>query len=444
MGNKQIILVTCMTLGVWLPASGEPIPGKPATAAAERHPQRDTLVTREAGGTPAVGEPLSLRRAIQLALNHNPRLRAAGWKLQRAEARKQQARMLPNPAVEIEVENIGNTDETSGFDAAETTLALAQEIELGGKRAGRTRVAEVERELVEWDSDCLRADVVLNTTRAFTNLLASQERVRLLTESCELAERIVATVSERVNSGKVSPLQLTKAEVALASRNVQRRRAVIDLHAGRVRLAAMWGSLEPGFENVVGEWDALAPVPPCAEFLSKIESNPDVARWRSETELRQGALRSERAERIPNVTLSAGVTHLEEDGDQVFKFALGVPLPLFDRNQGRICEAQANLSKAQDERRAVSVETKADLIASHQVLIGSYEEALSLKEDVLPAAQEAFEAAQVGYETGKFGYLDVLDAQQTLSEVSMQYVDALAAYHLALAKTKRLAGEEPQ
>jgi cobalt-zinc-cadmium efflux system outer membrane protein len=90
------------------------------------------------------------------------------------------------------------------------------------------------------------------------------------------------------------------------------------------------------------------------------------------------------------------------------------------------------------------VETKAALIASYQVLIGSHAEALSLKEDVLPAARKVFEAAHVGYETGKFGYLDVLDAQQTLFEVSMQYVDALGAYHTALAGAKRLAGWELQ
>jgi len=167
MGNKQLILVACTILGAWLPSNGEPVPGRPGATVTERHPQRDTLVTRGAGGTPAVGESLSLRSAIHLALNHNPRLRTTGWELQRAEARRQQARLLPNPEVEIEAENIGAADGASGFDAAETTLALA-------------------------------------------------------------------------------------------SRDVQRRRAVIDLHAGRVRLAAMWGSLEPRFESVVGEWDALS------------------------------------------------------------------------------------------------------------------------------------------------------------------------------------------
>ena len=444
MGTKQIVLVTCMTLGAWLPSRAEPAPEGLGPTTSGRGRKQDTLVTREAGGTPAVGESLSLRSAIQLALNHNPGLQATGWELQRAEARKQQARLLPNPEVEIEVENIATTDGTSGFDAAETTLALAQEIELGGKRAGRTRVAKAELELVEWDRARLRADVVLNTTRAFTNVLASQERVRLLAESCELAERIVAAVSERVNSGKVSPLELTKAKVALASRNVQRRRAVSDLHATRVTLAAMWGSLEPAFEDVVGEWDALPRVPPCAEFLSRIGNNPDVARWRSEAELRRAIVGAETAERTPNITLSAGVTHLGESGDQVLKFALAVPLPFSDRNQGRIREAQAGLSKALEEQRAVSVKTEAVLIASHRALTGSYEEALSLKEDVLPAAQEAFEAAQVGYEMGKFGYLDVLDAQQTLFELRMQDVDALAAYHLALAEARRLVGEELQ
>jgi hypothetical protein len=138
MGSKQTILVACATLGPWSPSDGEPPPGKHPAMAVERRLRGDAQLVGGAGGQPTAGGSLSQQRAIQLALKHNPRIRAAGWDMQRVEARKQLAGLLPTPAVEIEVGNIGPTDGVSGFGAAETTLALAQEIELGVFRQPRS------------------------------------------------------------------------------------------------------------------------------------------------------------------------------------------------------------------------------------------------------------------------------------------------------------------
>ena len=67
-------------------------------------------------------------------------------------------------------------------------------------------------------------------------------------------------------------------------------------------------------------------------------------------------------------------------------------------------------------------------------------EARSLADETLPAARQAFEAAQIGYEAGKFGFLEVLDAQRTLFEVTQQYTDALTDYHQARIEVERLTG----
>jgi outer membrane protein, heavy metal efflux system len=60
---------------------------------------------------------------------------------------------------------------------------------------------------------------------------------------------------------------------------------------------------------------------------------------------------------------------------------------------------------------------------------------------VLPGAQRAFDAASEGYRQGKFGFLEVLDAQRTLFEARGRYLEALAAYHKAVAEVERLIGE---
>ena len=94
---------------------------------------------------------LTLRQALALALLRNPELASAAWEVRAGEARTLQAGLLPNPEVGVEVENFAGSGEFRGVDAAETTVALSQVIELGGKRLRRARVAALERDLAAWE-----------------------------------------------------------------------------------------------------------------------------------------------------------------------------------------------------------------------------------------------------------------------------------------------------
>ena len=99
------------------------------------------------------------------------------------------------------------------------------------------------------------------------------------------------------------------------------------------------------------------------------------------------------------------------------------------------------LSQAGEERRATEVRVSAALAEAYQSLITAYRDITGIQRDVLPAAEEAFQVATEGYRQGKFGFLDVLDAQRTLFETKGQYLDALSAYHKAVAEAERLIGE---
>jgi cobalt-zinc-cadmium efflux system outer membrane protein len=388
----------------------------------------------------AFAEELSLGKALARALKYNPSLTAYGWQVRAREAAALQAGLLPNPELSVEAENVLGSGDFSGTEAAETTAALSQLIELGGKRSKRREVAALGTELAEWDYESRRLEVLTETEKSFIAVLAAQRRLEQAEELGSLAENFFTTVSERVKAGKVSPVERSRAQVTLSAARIARAQAEKRLTAARRRLAATWGSSEPAFGRAVGSLGELQPIPPEKELEALLYENPELARWETELAQRKAVADLARAQRIPDLTVSLGARNFRETDDNAAVLGVSIPLPLFDRNQGGIKEAGAELSSALHQRSAIRSEALAELADSYGALSSAYVEAHSLEEEVLPAARQAFESAQIGYEAGKFGFLEVLDAQRTLFEVTQQYTDALADYHQARIEVERLTG----
>jgi cobalt-zinc-cadmium efflux system outer membrane protein len=378
--------------------------------------------------------------ALALALLHNPGLKVFPYSLRAAEARTLQAGLRPNPELGVEVEEFGGAGERRGFDAAETTLQVGLPIELGGKRDRRTRVAAVDKELVEWDYESARQDLIREVSHAVTTVLAAQERLALAEKLLALSQQAQSAVAQRVQAGRDSPVDALRAGIVLSESRIERQKAEKDLAAARRSLAAKWGSSAPVFTIASGPWQEVAPPAPVDLSLDAIAGNPDVARWEAEQRSRRAALELERAKAVPDVTVAGGVRWFEETDDSAFVFGLALPLPLFSRNQGGIEEAVAHLAGARQRCEAVRVKTLASLSEATAALAASYDEVTPMRSEVLPAAQEAFEAVQQGYLQGKFDYLYVLDTQRTLFETQARYIDSIAAYHKARADVERLIG----
>jgi len=421
----------------------EPVP---VAASAPSVPQYQVSVSSDlcALSATVASEPtgvLTLRTALSQALVKNQTLEAYSWEVRAKEARMLQTSRFPNPELGVEIENFGGSGATKSFDAAESTVQLSQLVELGGKRFHRGKTAALERDVAAWDYEAKRFDVLTGTTLAFIEVLALQEQIRLAGETLRLAEQVLDTVRKRIQAGKVSPLEETKASVNLTISQISEQTARRNLNAARQRLASWWGSGSPGFEEARGDLQTLAAIPPLESLQRLLHQNPEIARRDAELQQARTAVELEKANRIPDVTLSGGVRQFAESDDHALVVGIGLPLPLFDRNQGGIQEARANLAKAQAERKAVEVNLNAELVEAYQALAASHAEASALRDQVLPSAQQAFSSAQLGYQEGKFGFLDVLDAQRTLFEVKGQYVETVARFQKEKVTVDRLIGQ---
>ena len=103
---------------------------------------------------------LTLPEAFARVLSDNPELAMYPYDIRAAEAQALQAGFRPNPRASVDVENIAGNGELSGTDATETTLALSQVIEMGGKRPLRRNVGQWRRQTLERDYELARLDVL--------------------------------------------------------------------------------------------------------------------------------------------------------------------------------------------------------------------------------------------------------------------------------------------
>jgi len=410
-------------------------------------PRERSGQTSRLAGTPAAAEiveptgVVTLKQALELALEHNPELKAFSWDIRAADASRLQAGLRPNPSLDVTIEELGGAGDRSGFDGAENTIAIAQPIETGQKRARRTTLASLEKELAEWDYKAKRLDVTREVTAAFAAVLASQERLALTEELVRIAERAHSTVTQRVEAGRDSPIEQTKSGVALAIARIEPQRARRTLESARKRLAAAWGTRAARFDTVAGELGEISPVPSSDELSRLVSQNPDVARWEAEKKRCRAALELEKARAVSDVTLIGGLRWFNETDDSAAVLGLSIPLSVSDRNQGGILRATYLLAKTQESGKAAEIQVLVSLEEAAQRLAGTYVEATALKNDVLPGAQSGFDAVSEGYRDGKFDYLQVLDAQRTLFEARGRYIESLTAYHKAKADAERLVGQ---
>ena len=424
--GRRKIKLAAGAAAIWLSASGgafsQGLP--PGHVVGERAPQAAAAAT---------AEPLSLAKAIELALEGNPEVAAAKRQWEATEGQVLQGRSRPNPELAYSLEDTRSKTRTQSWQ-------LNLPVELGGKRAARTKAAEKTREQAQAQLAELQATVRANVAAAYFDVLTAQERLVLARDSAALAKSSTDTVSKRVAAGKVSPVEESKARVAEAGVRVELAQAASEQRNALSRLFALLGRIDAPYTVLEGKAENLPSVPSLADLQPLIASSPGVVLARIEVDRRKALTDLEQSKRVPDVTVSVGMQRSNETQRNVLLFGVSVPLPVFDRNQGNLLEALKLEDKARDELQAATVRLHSEVAQARERLSTITAEVQSLQQDVLPGAKSAYDAATIGFENGKFNFLEVLDAQRTYFTAKSQYLKALGEAHRAAADIDRLLG----
>lgn len=401
-----------------------------------------------AADTPSVASPgaafatvRSVDDAISLALAQSPVLRAADERRGATRGDRLQAGLLPNPEVAVEGENLGGSGPYRGTRSLETTVGVAQRVELGGKRSARVDVADAGTLVAERDYQAARLDLVRNVTVAYAETVFARRATEIATELQRVADDVLRVVGERVSGGKEPLVQARKAQVARSTAVVTADRARRDEEIARRALAILIG-----FDRVDvvpdGAWyETVGPDPAIARPLpADVTANPDYARWDAELARSRAGLTLEKATAVPDVTVGAGMRRFNDTNDSAVVLSLRIPIPVLNRNQGAIERAGRDLARTEFEARQARMALEGSLVDAHRRLATAWQEAEEFRRTIVPAAEQAFDFAREGYTAGKFAFLEVLDAQRTLFDARARLNEALREFHIRRAEVERLTG----
>ena len=289
-------------------------------------------------------------------------------------------------------------------------------------------VATLGQEIAGQAYAAKRLEVLARTANAFVDVLENQEQVKVMDDTLRLMQRAMNTVVKRVEAGKAPPIEATRSKVALSAATIELEQARRNLSAVRAKLALLWGEAKPQFSQALGELEAFVEIPGFDQLVSRLEENPAILQSIKNVAQHEAIVELQKANKIPDVTLGAGVQRYLGIDKTTAVLDMSIPIPIFNRNQGNELEARQRLNKAMDEQMSVELQLRTEFVRNYESLLAAQNEIKVLHDEILPGAQNAFEITNRGYQLGKFSFLEMLDAQRAFFQNRILYVRALANY----------------
>jgi cobalt-zinc-cadmium efflux system outer membrane protein len=308
--------------------------------------------------------------------------------------------------------------------------------ERGGKRDVRIDVADQKTRVAEAQlADTVRR-LKLDVAIASIDVLEAKAKLQLAQDNLQALRRLVQLNEQRVSSGAIAPLEMTRSRVAMLQYRSAVTTAELAVNQTRLKLLPLLG-LRPD-DPPVDIDDRLGIMPDVTPGLASLEetarsARPDLLALRSDQARSIADLRLEQAQ--GKVDYTVGTEYRRQQGvngtGNMVSFFFSVPLPFSNRNQGEIARADAERDKAQRSLRAGEASVASEVAAAYQEFESARLLLADIERDLLAPTEQARTSVTYVYQAGATSLLDVLDAQRAFNDTMDTYYSAQAAYRRA-------------
>lgn len=407
----RMVVVACALLRSSL-AAQELSPAPPSNAALVPL-SVETLPTQSAG--------LQLNDLEDLALQHNPTLAQAVAAIDQERGVWRQSGLYPNPQM-----GYLRSDPSGAGGTRSEGVFVSQEIVTKGKlRLGRAVEAQEIRRL-EAELAAQRLRVLNDLKIRYYEVLGAQQGVFIAEDLLNLASEGLRLADQLQRAEGA-----TRADVLQARIQEQGAKAALD--DARVRYDAAWRQMTAmiGLPNltpthVVGRLDEpIMPLDFEASYAALTAASPQLQAALIRIQHSQQEVLRERAAVFPNVTVQTVTEFDHSNGSTTVSTLLAAPVPVFNRNQGNIDHAYADIREARAEVERVRLVLHDQLADAFRRRESARVRVETLQQSILPDADENLKLVSEGQRQGEFSLFQVLSARQLYAQSHMAHAEAL-------------------
>lgn len=394
---------------------------------------------------PETARSLTLEQALRFADAHSPVILSGQARVGVTEGDRVDAVVgLPgNPQLSV----AAGARQVGGRAGLDWELGLQQQLEVAGEPGLRRQWADQQREVARASLQETRWAVHVEVHRLFASLLLLREQraqaERFVTFSASLRD----LARRKVQAGESSPLTLLVAETDLA----QSQEALLEIQRRERSLRAQmvaamgWPSLD--LPPLQGELPEVRSAPEPEALLEVMARHHPSLRTRElAVQAAQARLALEERQAWPKPSLGVSVGQEADPGGgqgaSLWMLQVGVPLPLWRRNQGARQRAHAQVLLQDRERLSQATLLQSLLLQALWSLQAAQGRVALYEEQVVPQLEANLEKLQRAYELGEVDLHRVSQTRGRLLEAMGRYLDARVTYYNEAASLEGLVGTE--
>lgn len=392
----------------------------------------DLQVVSSAAGSPQ-GSPAGIRLddLEQMALAGNPTLAQVQANVRVAAGQAHQAGLYPNPTIGYYGDEIRGGYSGGGKQGG----YISQTIVTGGKLGAARRVSELITREAATNGEIQRLRILNNVRMLFYQVLTDQRLVDVRQNLAKLSADATQTSHQLANVGQADRPDVLQAEVEQQQVNVSLRLAQKNLQSSWRTLAAVVGKPDLPQTRLEGDLETVPDLDYQEWLTTTLRDSPEVKLAAQDVERAEATLIQARKASIPDLQLYGNLSQnnepLIETSPRITGVQggvqIGVQVPIFNRNQGNIAAAKADIESRKQELERLKLQLAWDVANLFRDYESARDTARQYKTEMLPRAEEAYRLYQTNYQNMAAAYPQALISQRTLFQLEVDYVQALGA-----------------
>ncbi len=402
--------------------------------------------------TPApVPTPLSWEQVRQRFEQNNPTLRAGQIGINESKAQEITAFLRPNPNFTLSTDGT----QTARYKGVWRPLAGTYETpgisylhERQHKRELRLESQQKATGIAVSGQADLDRTLVFTLRMAFVQTLQEKAILELAKENLSYYDHVLDVNRERYKAGAISRVDLDRLELQRVQYESDLQIAEESLETAKIQLLMLLNDRTPVEQfDVTGPFDFSRQIAPLDEVRQEaLDSRPDLRAALQSIEKAKTDHRLAVANGSTDPTLSAWYTHNSSNnnpfGINTVGASVGIPLRIFDRNQGEKLRTQLDIDRSAKLAEATKAQVFSDVDSAYATVTSTVTLLQPYKDRYLEMASRVRDTIAFSYEHGAASLLDFLNAQSEYRTVQVSYLNLVASYLSAANQLNLAAGRE--